>query len=278
LYARQEESIVSNLDKWGELGFNPFGARTDEFFRWGLDKSSGGRIGELMSTVGVGTPVPLGLFREGNGGFGPHHQVIAIGLHRADLGQPDADIRVEVYDPNTPDRRRMLMPDMAAHRWCYEDSGPDERWITYFVDRNYAPKQAPEIAPAPRSADPELIAALTVEITTGGDDLRGGNDNVDVAVITRDGEMLFTNVNRSARWIDNYQQTITLDLQTPVARSNVLGVELRTRFGGGMGGDNWNVNKLVVTDSGGTVLGQAEDRPLVRLTGDQHSFRLPIAV
>lgn len=42
IYNRQVTSITENLDKWAELGFNPFGWRTKEFFNWGLQASTAG--------------------------------------------------------------------------------------------------------------------------------------------------------------------------------------------------------------------------------------------
>lgn len=75
IYNRQVTSITENLDKWAELGFNPFGWRTNEFFNWGLQGFNGGRPQELREQIEAGRPVPLGLFKAGNGGVGPHHQV-----------------------------------------------------------------------------------------------------------------------------------------------------------------------------------------------------------
>ncbi len=47
LYDRQVTSIVSNLDKWSEVNFNPGGARNTEFFNWGISAKKGERIDEL---------------------------------------------------------------------------------------------------------------------------------------------------------------------------------------------------------------------------------------
>src|SRR6185295_10719494 len=78
IYDRQQTSTLQNLDKWTELFVNPFGSRTNEFFDWGLQATKGGRLQELKTEIDKGNPVPLGLFKPGNGGTGPHHQVLAI--------------------------------------------------------------------------------------------------------------------------------------------------------------------------------------------------------
>ena len=87
IYRRQETSIVQNADKWAELIFNPFGARSDEFFRWGLEGKRGGRLQELRSKIDAGKPVPLGLFKDGDGGMRPHHQVVRDRIRHGPLSR-----------------------------------------------------------------------------------------------------------------------------------------------------------------------------------------------
>jgi hypothetical protein len=91
IFNRQQNSFWDNVDKWGELFVNPGGARTDEFFNWGLQRTNGGRVDELRQTVGAGRPVPLGLFKAGNGGTGPHHQVLAIGY---EIGSRPEELKI----------------------------------------------------------------------------------------------------------------------------------------------------------------------------------------
>ncbi|MFN9912404.1 MAG: hypothetical protein ACK53L_07460, partial [Pirellulaceae bacterium] len=67
IYTRQVSSITLNLEKWTELFLNPFGSRNDEFFRWGLQKTNGGRLEELCQSIDAGKPCALGLFKAGNG-------------------------------------------------------------------------------------------------------------------------------------------------------------------------------------------------------------------
>ena len=141
IFNRQQTSFLDNVDKWSELFVNPGGARTDEFFNWGLQRTNGGRVDELRQTIGNGCPVPLGLFKAGNGGAGPHHQVLAIGY---EAGSRPEDLKIKVYDPNYPDSILTLVPDVAKKRYYYLES-PTNSWQTYFVDKKYKAVSSPVI-------------------------------------------------------------------------------------------------------------------------------------
>ena len=274
IYGRQVQSVVPNLDKWGELTFNPGGLLNDSFFRWGLDRSDGGRLGELRRALGTGWPVPLGLFRWGNGGVGPHHQVLAVAVQGAGPGDRDAAVRINVYDPSYPGVTRSLLPDLAAKLWFLEGDGRDRRYGSWFVDLKYRPVSPPVLAPSVRPAGEDALGMLWMTITTGGDDLRGGNDNAEVVVGMRSGaEIHFGNINRSARWIDHLAQSVPLPLNPPVRRADLAWVDLRTHFGGGLGGDNWKVDGVRIEDESGRVLADRSGQPLVNFTGSVHSHR-----
>lgn len=274
IYGRQVNSIVANVDKWGEYGFNPGGARNREFFNWGLQTGSG-RLGELRSRIDRGQPVPLGLQDCGKdcgcpGGCPGSHQVLAIGYelgrYKGDLGENIEDFSLFVYDPNVPGRVRTLKPNVAGAKYCYKET-PGRCWRSYFVDLKYARSMPPTITAAPN----ELI----VQFGTGGDDLRGGNDNVHLSLLLRTGTPLrFTNVNGRKRWINNSSQTVSLPLPATVRAEDIAGVLLETTFGGGVGSDNWNLDSLMVKSRIGTtvhtILTQS-GRPLVRFTGNQRT-------
>jgi hypothetical protein len=140
IYNRQQNSTLDNVDKWGELSVNPFGSRTNEFFNWGLQGFNGGRVQELRASIDAGKPVPLGLYKGGNGGFVTHHQVLAIGYdmgrYRGDLGQYKEDLRIYVYDSNFPNQTKCLRPNLVNQTYYYEDE-PRCSWLTYFVDKKY---------------------------------------------------------------------------------------------------------------------------------------------
>ena len=191
---------TSNADKWSELILNPFGWRSSEFFNWGLQGSNGGRIQELVEMMSTGNPVPLGLFKAGSGGIGPHHQVLAIGYdmgrYKGDLGNYKEDFKIFIYDPNHPAETLTLRANAANQSYYYEQY-PGENWMTYFVDKKYTVSRPPVIQTTTLPND-GLVRQLVLEIRTGGDDLRGGNDNVNAIVKYADGTSdVYENINNS---------------------------------------------------------------------------------
>lgn len=272
IYGRQTTSITANLDKWGEYGFNPGGSRNREFFNWGLQAGSG-RLGELRARIDRGQPVPLGLQSCGDAcgcpdGCSGSHQVLAIGYemgrYAGDLGEHIEDFTIFVYDPNFPGETKRLKPNVAGAMYMYPDVAK-KRWRAYFVDTKYT-ASAPLATTVPSDE-------LLVEFATGGDDLRGGNDNVHLFLLLRGRTPVrFPNVNSGKRWINNSSQSVALPLPAGTRPEDIEGVRLETTFGGGMGGDNWNLNGLTVRARvGGTVspvLSQSNS-PLFRFTGSQ---------
>ncbi|MEU3780094.1 hypothetical protein [Streptomyces sp900129855] len=277
--SRQWDSVLPNLDKWTELTVNPFGWRNQEFFHWGLQGFGGGRLQELRESIDAGRPAPLGLFKQDSGLFGPHHQVVAIGYqlgrYTGDLGSFQSDLRIFVYDPNHPGKIMTLAPRPNQNLFGYVES-PGETWRTYFVDRKYS-RRTPPAFPAPPPTRPGTVSELLVTIGTGGDDLRGGNDNADLTVAFKHRPALrIPNINHGARWIDRHAQTVRVPLPRPVEPAELSSLTLSTAFGGGIGGDNWNVDSLRITASDGTPLFQNSGNPLVRFTGQTHAFTAPL--
>lgn len=267
LYHRQTNSIVDhNHVNWSEFGLNPFGTRNQEFYQWGLE----GRLDQLRAEIDAGRPVPLGL-KGCNEACADDHQVLAIGY---DVGNYNGDptsstaqqVRIFVYDPNFPGRTMTLQPFVAAATWRYLEADHDgvrRRWRAWFIEA-YSVRTPPTIVLPP--------SQLLLTIWTGGDDLRGTNDNLNVLVLTRTGTTLrFDNVNQGHPWINNSEQRITLTLPEGVRPSDVRGVRLETTFTGGWNGDNWNMESLAVDgvqDGVRTEFFFDEGTPLVRFTGD----------
>ncbi|MBS1919413.1 MAG: hypothetical protein JST17_04080 [Bacteroidetes bacterium] len=283
IWGRQRSSVLDNLDKWTELTINPFGWRSDEFFNWGLQVTGGGRLQELKSEIDAGRPVPLGLFKPGNGGFGPHHQVLAIGYdggrYRGDLGAYKEELKIYVCDPNHPGETKILRPDPVNHIYYYEGGhdNTNEQWQTYFVNKNYHFSNPPVVA-NPSSADAALIHEIQLEIRTGNDDLRGGSDNVSVTLNFKSKpSQSYPNINHGARWIDNYTETVPITLTTPVAESELRSITFTTSFGGGSGGDNWNMDMVRVLYGGRELLSKAGS-PLFRFTGDAKMYAINFPV
>lgn len=274
IYGRQANSVQSNLDKWGELFVNPFGWRTNEFFNWGLQGFNGGRLQELCREINNGRPAPLGLFKAGNGGVGPHHQVLAIGYalgrYQGDLGVFAEDLRIFIYDPNHPGLVMTMAPSVADRCYYYVENR-SEAWMTYFVDLKYR-LTLPPVIESTSSPPDGLIRELVLELRTGGDDLRGGNDNVHATINYHDGSsQTAPNINGMARWINNYTQTVPIALARPVRADAIKNVVLTTTFGGGMFGDNWNLDSFRIIAAGREIYARTGN-PLCRFTGENRPF------
>lgn len=269
IYARQTHSFIAggNFVRWAEYGVNPFGARNAEFYRWGLE----GRLDELRREIDAGRPVAIGL-KGCNESCQGDHQVLAIGY---DVGGYNGDpssssaqtIRIYIYDPNFPGQTMTMTPYMAASAWWYtrpDSEGVRHRWRSWFIQA-YSPAPPPHITQAPR----ELI----LRIGTGGDDLRGTHDNLNILVTTRTGQILtFTNVNRSHPWVNDSSQDVSLPLPEGVLPQDVRSV----RFQIGGGGDNWNLDSVSIYGVEGGSLRLyfvAEGAPLVRFTGEHREER-----
>ncbi|XUU60358.1 hypothetical protein ACRAQ6_12445 [Erythrobacter sp. HA6-11] len=118
------------------------------------------------------------------------------------------------------------------------------------------------------SAGNELI----VTFYTGSDDLRGGNDNADFFLTLHDGRSLpFRNVNEGRKWENGATITRYLTLPSGVSHSDIKGARIVTRFSGGVGGDNWNLDAInVKTREGGMenqlFYAEGDDGPLHRFT------------
>lgn len=276
LYNRQVDSITTNLDKWTELGFNPGGARNSEFFNWGLQAGPGGRITELKAKIDAGIPVPIGLQEAGEAS----HQVVAIGYdlgrYRGDLGNFKEDFKIFVYDNNHPNRIKTLIPDVANQVYKYPDSR--ETWRAYFVQTKYSAARSMPIIPNPTYPNDGKIYELLVNFQTGNDDLRGGNDNVNLALKLKSGEVQnFSNVNLSGRWLNNYEETVRVVLPRAVSPADLDKLTISTTFRGGIDGDNWDMKRVTVRAFGGNVDKIIKMHGFKRFTGDSKSLELSVA-
>lgn len=112
---------------------------------------------------------------------------------------------------------------------------------------------------------------LIVRFYTGDDDLRGSNDNVNLEVLLRAGAPLwFRNVNGGKRYGNNSTNTISLTLPPTLKFEDIVGVRLQTTFGGGISGDKWNLNRLMLSARIGDQYRQLFDQkgnPLFSFTG-----------
>ena len=130
-----------------------------------------------------------------------------------------------------------------------------------------------------------FVRAIEFEVRTGGDNLRGGNDNAFVAALCGDdmigrgvvhvrcGGVLRLNAQRQE--LKDYTQTLrTIELPRRRSLADIRDIVLFVEgFGGGFNGDNWNVDVLRATAimEGGRRIPLFEETGL-RFTGNNRKF------
>jgi hypothetical protein len=102
----------------------------------------------------------------------------------------------------------------------------------------------------------EAGKASKLELTfkTGGDDLRGDKDDLNIILFFRaGGRQVVNNINGGKAWANNSTHVETITLNGPVDPANIIEMDLRTTFGGGTGGDNWDMESITVRAVGDGV-------------------------
>jgi hypothetical protein len=132
---------------------------------------------------------------------------------------------------------------------------------------------------APAQAQDDLRIVLRFTTVTGGDDLRGGGDNV-YAVYTLAGTETRRILNqRGMRWADRSRHVTDLPLPRNFRIQDLTSLRLETSFGGGIGGDNWDMISVLVQVAAdghhGAPLTIARGGPQ-RFTGDRQTLTLNI--
>jgi hypothetical protein len=257
LYDRQMTQIASNLDRFADMiaGIGPYADKRGYFER-GINNAT---LTAIRDRIDAGIPVVLAL-QAMETPLG--HSVLVIGYDMGRyLGDPAAfrtDVKLFVYDPNHKSVIKTLSPDPSgSYRYVYVDtltgSDPHERWLTYFADTRY------NTTPPPRIATPNLggmdgkLRELRVTITTGDDELVGGNDDIDL-IVTIDGRapQIVHGLNNHKRWIANYAQTVSVKLDAPAAPTSIRSFKItKTAKRSLLGVDAWDIDGLVVYGYGG---------------------------
>lgn len=280
LFNRQTTQIVSNLERFEDmiLASGPNGDKKGYYLR-GISDAV---LRELRTSIDAGTPVVLAL-QDADDSLG--HSVLAIGYdmgrYLGDGGDFQDDVKLFVYDPNHPDTTRTLSPNPATQRYVYADNGehdPHAHWVTFFVDSRYRRTPAPQINTPKLGGDDGLLRELRISFNTGGDELVGNNDDIDVTV-TIDGRapQVFRSVNNHMRWMSFDQQIVSLVLDTPAAPADVRSIEIRkSQTQASLGVDAWDLDRIVVNGYGGGLgqvrLVEQSGQPLVRLDGSRGSY------
>ena len=92
------------------------------------------------------------------------------------------------------------------------------------------------------------VTALEFSFHTGNDDLRGGNDNVNIVLNFADGSrQAELNANHSQTWANETNHQLSVVLNHPVTLNQIKSVTRETTFTGGGGGDNWNMDSVSIS-------------------------------
>ena len=89
------------------------------------------------------------------------------------------------------------------------------------------------------------VSSISFTFRTADDDLRGGKDNLDIAIHFADGtSQSEPNVNHGDRWADGSTKGAEILLARPVTIDQIKSISLSDTFAGGSGGDNWNMSSM----------------------------------
>jgi hypothetical protein len=122
---------------------------------------------------------------------------------------------------------------------------------------------------------------LILRFATGDDDLRGGNDNLQVTLLRTNREPeRFSNVNGGRGWGNGFSSTVALPLPPNARFDELSGLELEMTVGSGIRDDTWNLDRLLVSarinDRTRVLLDQGA-RPLIRFSGERRVARFSFA-
>jgi hypothetical protein len=125
------------------------------------------------------------------------------------------------------------------------------------------------------SSEPGKASTLELTISTHDDDLRGDNDNLNIIIHFRDGHtQTANNINGGRAWKENSSHVESITLDHAADSADIVEVDLRTTFTGGMSGDNWNMDSVAVKAIGQGVNEVIFKHGYKRFTGDDKILRL----
>lgn len=89
------------------------------------------------------------------------------------------------------------------------------------------------------------VTKISFTFWTADDDLRGGNDNLNISILFADGtSQAATNVNHSQNWPNGSTKAAEILLNRFATIDQIRGFMLEDTFTGGSGGDNWNMASM----------------------------------
>jgi hypothetical protein len=93
---------------------------------------------------------------------------------------------------------------------------------------------------------PDQATQLTFIFQTGNDDLRGGHDNLNIAISGDGLTQQEMDVNQGQSWSNGSTHEVHVMLNHPMSVSQIHRAILATTFQGGSGGDNWNMDSVKI--------------------------------
>jgi hypothetical protein len=89
------------------------------------------------------------------------------------------------------------------------------------------------------------VTKISFTFSTADDDLRGGNDNLNITVLFADGTtQAASNVNHSQNWPNGSTKRAEVLLNRLVTIDEIRGFTISDTFSGGSGGDNWDMASM----------------------------------
>ncbi len=192
-------------------------------------------------------------------------EIVGIETHLATITEGNADLTGALVVPDSAS----VTVHVAVHgqAWSgmpgmfkaiYRVSWQDNPALVTLVDESGDPLvvftgglhdwSTPVFAAAPDVG--RVITSLTLAVATGDDNLRGGTsigDNCDATLVTRSGQTLtFPDINQGATWNNGETHAVALPTPPGLAAGDITGLALHTDFGGGLSGDNWDVNEVIL--------------------------------
>ncbi len=157
-------------------------------------------------------------------------------------------------------------------RFIYENRGAKNANEGLTTTFSFSPNGYGATATPPSASGDASITAI---FGTGGDDLRGGGDNVNLVIRFKSNKPAITlsNVNADRNWGNLSEKSFTKVLPNTAGLdfNDVKEIELRHTGGGGIGADNWYLDKfkLTITRDGETkTLVDKVEAPIHYFTGD----------
>lgn len=132
----------------------------------------------------------------------------------------------------------------------------------------------------PAATTEKMNAKLTYTIGTGGDNLEGGNNNnVKITIRMKNSPVVFilNNINGGRKWNNFTEKTRVMEIvnSKEMDINNIKEIEIRHTGGGGIGADNWDVDKINISISKDGVTKILVDKvgaPIQRFTGDNRAL------